>query len=172
MAFGSEVREENGRINRKKLGEIVFNDPAALRDLETMVHPAVRQVVAQRIQESEAAVVVMEAIKLLEGELAQACHQIWVTRCTKQRQLQRLMICRGWDAETSTMRVKAQPPQEEKVALADVVIDTDGLMTETEAQFACRLETAAGSAACGSEIPGSGRRWRRLDAGSAPGREG
>ncbi len=136
VAFGSEVREENGRINRKKLGEIVFNDPAALRDLETMVHPAVRQVVAQRIQESEAAVVVMEAIKLLEGELAQACHQIWVTRCTKQRQLQRLMICRGWDAETSTMRVKAQPPQEEKVALADVVIDTDGLMTETEAQFA------------------------------------
>ena len=45
VAFGSEVRMENGRIDRKKLGAIVFNDPNALKDLETMVHPAVRQVV-------------------------------------------------------------------------------------------------------------------------------
>jgi len=136
VAFGSEVRLENGRIDRKKLGAIVFNDPAALKDLENMVHPAVRQVLAQRILESEASVVVIEAIKLLEGELVKACHQVWVTRCSKQRQLQRLMICRGLDADTATVRVKAQPPQEEKVAMADAVIDTDGLMTETEAQFA------------------------------------
>ncbi len=136
VAFGSEVRLENGRIDRKKLGAIVFNDPAALKDLENMVHPAVRQVLAQRILESEAGVVVIEAIKLLEGELVKACHQVWVTRCSKQRQLQRLMICRGLDADTATVRVKAQPPQEEKVAMADAVIDTDGLMTETEAQFA------------------------------------
>ncbi|MFO7681925.1 MAG: dephospho-CoA kinase [Chloroflexota bacterium] len=135
VAFGSEVRLENGRIDRKKLGAIVFNDPAALQDLENMVHPAVRQVLAQRILESEASVVVIEAIKLLEGELAKACHQVWVTRCSKQRQLQRLMICRGLDADTATLRVKAQPPQEEKVAMADAVIDTDSLMTETEAQF-------------------------------------
>jgi dephospho-CoA kinase len=135
VAFGSEVRLENGRIDRKKLGAIVFSDATALKDLETMVHPAVRQVVAERIQASEASIIVIEAIKLLEGELAKACHQIWVTRCSKQRQLQRLMICRGLDAETSTVRVKAQPPQEEKVAMSDVVIDTNGLMTQTEAQF-------------------------------------
>jgi dephospho-CoA kinase len=135
VAFGSEVRMENGRIDRKRLGEIVFNDANALKDLEAMVHPAVRQVVAERIQTSEANIVIMEAIKLLEGELAQACHQIWVTRCSKQRQMQRLMICRGWDADTSSARVKAQPPQEEKVAMADVAIDTNGLMTETESQF-------------------------------------
>jgi len=135
VAFGSEVRLENGRIDRKKLGEIVFSDANALKDLETMVHPAVRQVVAERIQSSEAGIIIIEAIKLLEGELAKACHQVWVTRCSKQRQLQRLMICRGLDAETSTVRVKSQPPQEEKVAMADVVMDTNGLMTETEAQF-------------------------------------
>ena len=135
VAFGSEVRLENGRIDREKLGEIVFSDPDALKDLETMVHPAVRQVIAERIQSSEAGIIVMEAIKLLEGGLAKACHQVWVTRCSKQRQLQRLMICRGLDAETATVRVKAQSPQEEKVAMADVVIDTNGLMTETEAQF-------------------------------------
>ena len=135
VAFGSEVRLENGRIDRKKLGEIVFNDAQALQDLEAMVHPAVQQLVAERIQASEANIILIEAIKLLEGELVNACHQIWVTRCSQQRQLQRLMICRGLAAEAATVRVQAQPPQEEKVAMADVVIDTNGLMTDTEAQF-------------------------------------
>lgn len=136
VAFGSEVRREDGRINRRALGQIVFNDPVALQDLEAMTHPAVRAVVADRISSSEATVVVIEAIKLLEGDLAKACHQIWVTRCHRQRQLQRLMICRGLDAEGAATRIKAQPPQEEKIAMADVVIDTNGLMTETESQFA------------------------------------
>lgn len=135
VAFGSEVRREDGRIDRRALGQIVFNDLAALRDLEVMLHPAVRTEVADRINNSDARIVLIEAIKLLEGELAQACHQIWVTRCQRQRQLQRLMICRGLDAEGAATRIKVQPPQEEKVALADVVIDTDGLMTETEMQF-------------------------------------
>ncbi|PID84988.1 MAG: dephospho-CoA kinase [Chloroflexi bacterium] len=135
VAFGSDVRKENGSIDRKKLGEIVFSDANALKDLEAMIHPAVRQVVAERIQQSEAPIVVIEAIKLLEGDLKNACHQIWVTRCTKKRQMQRLMICRGWDAELSATRVKAQPPQEEKIAMADIVIDTNGLMAGTETQF-------------------------------------
>ena len=135
VAFGSEVRREDGRINRRALGQIVFNDLAALQDLEAMLHPAVRVVVAERISASPSAIVFIEAIKLLEGDLAKACHQIWVTRCQRQRQLQRLMICRGLDAEGAATRIKAQPPQEEKVALADEVLDTDGLMTETESQF-------------------------------------
>ncbi|MBP6802534.1 MAG: dephospho-CoA kinase [Chloroflexi bacterium] len=135
VAFGPEVRREDGRINRRALGQIVFADPTALKDLEQMTHPLVRAVIAERINASEAAVVFIEAIKLLEGDLVKACHQIWVTRCHRQRQLQRLMICRGLDAESAAARIKAQAPQEEKVAMADVVIDTDGLMTETEAQF-------------------------------------
>ncbi|RMH00585.1 MAG: dephospho-CoA kinase [Chloroflexi bacterium] len=135
VAFGSNVRRADGRIDRRTLGKIVFNDPDALRDLETIVHPAVRREIARRITESDARVVFIEAIKLLEGGLADACHQIWVTRCSQQRQLDRLMICRGMDKQSALARIKAQPPQEEKVALADVVIDTNGLMTETEAQF-------------------------------------
>lgn len=135
VAFGPEVRRDNGRINRKALGQIVFNDPAALRDLEAMIHPVVRAVLADRINQSEASIVFLEAIKLMEGDLFKTCHRIWVTRCHRQRQLQRLMICRGMDAEAAAARIKAQSPQEEKVALADVVIDTDGLMADTETQF-------------------------------------
>lgn len=135
VAFGPEVRRPDGRIDRRALGNVVFNDPTALNDLEKIIHPAVREEIARRIHDSTSSIVFIEAIKLLEGGLAEACHQIWVTRCLPQRQLDRLMICRGLDAESATKRIEAQPPQEEKVARADVVIDTSGLMRDTEVQF-------------------------------------
>ncbi|HEX6384732.1 MAG TPA: dephospho-CoA kinase [Anaerolineae bacterium] len=135
VAFGSGVRRPDGRIDRKALGDIVFNDPQAMQDLEAMVHPPVREELVRRVGESDASVVFIEAIKLLESGLAEACHQIWVTRCSRQRQLERLRVCRGMETQTAVERIKAQPPPEEKVARADVVIDTDGLMKDTEAQF-------------------------------------
>ena len=135
VAFGAEVRKKNGRIDRKALGKIVFEDPTALADLEAMMHPAVRRKVAKQIQECDENVIFIEAIKLLEGGLSTVCHQIWVTRCSQQRQLERLRICRGMETGEATTRIKAQPPQEEKVAQADVVIDTNGYMKDTEVQF-------------------------------------
>lgn len=135
VAFGSGVRRPDGRIDRKALGDIVFNDPQAMQDLEAMVHPPVREELVRRVGESDASVVFIEAIKLLESGLAEACHQIWVTRCSRQRQLERLRVCRGMETQAAVERIKAQPPPEEKVARADVVIDTDGLMKDTEAQF-------------------------------------
>ena len=135
VAFGSEVRREDGRIDRNKLGEIAFADPTALQDLEAMIHPAVGKEVDARILASKQNVIFIEAIKLLEGNLRDICHQIWVTRCSPQRQLERLRVCRGMETEVAAVRIKAQPPQEEKVAQSDVLIDTNGLMKDTEAQF-------------------------------------
>ena len=135
VAFGSEVRREDGRIDRKKLGEIAFADPTALQDLEAMIHPAVGKEVDSRILASKQNIIFIEAIKLLEGNIRDICHQIWVTRCSPQRQLERLRVCRGMETEVAAVRIKAQPPQEEKVAQSDVLIDTNGLMKDTEAQF-------------------------------------
>ena len=135
LAFGPEVRLPDGRIDRQALGDIVFQDADAMRDLEMMVHPAVRRAIFAKISQSEAPVVIIEAIKLLEGDLATICHQIWVTRCSTKRQMQRLIVCRGMDQQAAQQRIQAQPPPEEKVAQADVVIDTDGLMQATETQF-------------------------------------
>lgn len=135
VAFGPEVRREDGRINRRKLGEIAFADPTAMQDLEAMVHPAVGKEIDARIMASDKPIVFIEAIKLLEGNLREICHQIWVTRCSPQRQLERLRVCRGMETEVAAVRIKAQPPQEEKVAQSDVLIDTNGLMKDTESQF-------------------------------------
>lgn len=135
VAFGPEVRRADGSIDRAALAAIVFGDPEALRDLENMMHPAVRQEIYRRVDASDAAIVFIEAIKLLEGELVTVCDQVWVTRCAPRRQIERLMVCRGMDDQTAAMRVNAQAPQAEKVARADVVIDTDGTMADSVLQF-------------------------------------
>jgi dephospho-CoA kinase len=133
--FGEGVCHTDGRINRAALAGIVFRDAAALRKLEQITHPAVRRELKERIDASEAAVVFIEAIKLLEGDLAAECDQIWVTRSPQRQQIERLMVCRGLDWETAALRVNAQTPQEEKVSQADVVIDTDATMADTRSQF-------------------------------------
>jgi dephospho-CoA kinase len=133
--FGPTVRHADGRIIRPALGEIVFGNPQALRELEAIIHPAVHRQVISRIKESQASIVMIEAIKLLEGKLRGICHTIWVTRCSRERQLERLRICRGMDEKSAVMRVDSQAPQEDKVLQADSVIDTDGVMDDTRRQF-------------------------------------
>jgi dephospho-CoA kinase len=134
-AFGPEVRLEDGRIDRAALGASVFGDAAKLGRLESILHPAVRVEIARRVAAAENEVIVIEAIKLLEGPLAAVCDQVWVTACARATQLERLRVCRGLDEATAMARVDAQSPQEEKIARADVVFRTDGPMAETRAQF-------------------------------------
>lgn len=134
-AFGPAVRRADGRIDRAVLGRVVFGNAEQLSRLEGLLHPAVRAEIARRVASSDAPVVMIEAIKLLEGPLAAACDQIWVTACDRATQLERLRVCRGMDEESAAARIDAQSPQADKIARADVVITTDGLMNETQAQF-------------------------------------
>jgi dephospho-CoA kinase len=134
-AFGPETRRADGSIDRAALGQIVFGDPARLRQLEGLLHPAARAEIARRVAAAGEAVVMIEAIKLLEGPLAALCDEIWVTACARETQLARLRVCRGMDGATATARIDAQAPQADKIARADVVIHTDGTMAETQAQF-------------------------------------
>ena len=135
-AFGPTIQKDDGRIDRPALGKIVFNDRQALRQLEEIIHPVVHRQVIKIIQDTAAPIVIIEAIKLLEGKLSGICDTIWVTRCPRDIQLQRLQVCRGLDQETAAMRIDSQPPQEEKVAQADIVIETGGRMEDTRRQFA------------------------------------
>ncbi len=139
-AFGEGVRHAGGGIDRAALGAIVFGDPARLRQLEAILHPAVRLAIARRVAGSDAPVIVIEAIKLLEGPLAAMCDQIWVTACARETQMARLRVCRGMDEASAAARIDAQSPQADKIARADVVITTDGLLRETEAQVAAAWE--------------------------------
>lgn len=135
------VTEPNGPLDRRKLGALVFSDPAKLRRLEQIVHPAVRQAVAAWLDEVAAQhitagypVAVLDAIKLLEGGWHHHCDAVWVVTCAPEQQLKRLVETRGMSVAEATQRITAQPPQEERIAQADVVIDNSGTLEQTRQQ--------------------------------------
>jgi dephospho-CoA kinase len=133
--FGPLIAPAGGPVDRMRLGQIVFSDPAALADLEAIVHPAVFQVIQRRVAEAGAPVVVIEAIKLLEAGLSrQLCQQVWVVTAPREQQILRLMGSRGLSEAEAALRIDAQPPQADKVAQADVVIDNGGSLDEVRAQ--------------------------------------
>jgi dephospho-CoA kinase len=125
--FGPAIAPNGGPINRLRLGQIVFSDPAALARLEAIVHPAVSERIRRLVAEAQARVVVIEAIKLLEAGLSlRLCDQVWVVTAPRAEQIRRLMATRGLSEQEAVLRIDAQPPQEEKAARADVVIDNSG----------------------------------------------
>ncbi len=135
-AFGAGILRDDGAIDRGALGRIVFSDEIALRELERLVHPPTLAEVDRRIEGSDAAVVVVEAIKLLESGMADTYNAIWVTTCPAEVQIARLVEHRGLSPADARRRVAAQPPQADKLARADVVIDTDCALEATRAQVA------------------------------------
>ncbi len=129
--FGKWILDAQGEIDRAKLGRLVFNDPEAMRQLEEVVHPLVEQAIDLMVRRAAQRVVVIEAIKLLEGKLAAACDAIWVTVAPPEIQQKRLMEKRGISAEDALQRIRAQSPQEQKAAAAQVVIQNTGSFEET-----------------------------------------
>jgi dephospho-CoA kinase len=132
--FGREILNPDQTINRPKLGAIVFNDPAALKKLEAITHPAALQGVKDKIAELDGEVVVVEAVKIFEAGWRVARDALWVVICSEQVQLERLMRDRGMSEEEARARLRNQPSLEPKLAVADVVIDNSGTREETFAQ--------------------------------------
>lgn len=124
--FGTWLLGPDGQINRARLGKLVFNDKEALKQLEDIIHPYVRQAIDILTKRASQKIVVIEAIKLLESGLSQQCDTIWVTDAPQQVQVERLMRKRGMGQEDALQRVRVQAAQKEKVAAADVVITNNG----------------------------------------------
>lgn len=108
--FGRDLARADGSLDRAALGRIVFADAAALRDLEAIVHPAVRPRIVAAIEAADAAgadAVLVEAIKLVEGGLAELCDEVWLVTCAADAQLARL-VGRGTDPADAAARIAAQ----------------------------------------------------------------
>jgi dephospho-CoA kinase len=140
-AFGPEILAgEGGPIDRRKLGAIVFADEARLRQLEQIVHPAVRAAIRAFLAQLAATagerrpIAVIDAIKLIESGWAAECDQVWVVTCPEAQQVARLMTTRGMSAAEARQRIAAQPPQESRLERASVVIDNGGAQEATRAQ--------------------------------------
>ena len=127
--FGEAVLDDRGALDRAALAAVVFDDPAALRDLEAIVHPAVRLEVEARLGSAEAQAApftVIEAIRLVEGGLASRCDEIWLVVCDRPTQRQRLRA-RGMDPDDAERRISAQGDLAERLASAATrIVRTDG----------------------------------------------
>jgi dephospho-CoA kinase len=129
--FGQFILDGEKNINRGLLGQIVFANPAALQKLEAIVHPIVGQAIGTLIGRAPQKVVVIEAIKLLEGDLGKGVDEIWVVDASPETRLKRLMTQRKLAEDVAKQRIAAQGSQADKLAKANVVIKNDGNVEET-----------------------------------------
>ncbi|MBI1278628.1 MAG: dephospho-CoA kinase [Anaerolineaceae bacterium] len=129
--FGQFILDADKNINRAMLGQIVFSNPEALARLEAIVHPVVNGAVTALVSRAPQKIVVVEAIKLLEGDLAQAVDEIWVVDANPETQLKRLVERRKMSEAEARQRIAAQNAQSDKLSSATVVIKNDGNIEET-----------------------------------------
>jgi len=129
--FSTEILREDGEIDRSKLANKVFSNPVALVTLERIVHPVVEKMVDELVTNLNQDVVILEAIKLIESGLINYCDSLWVTDASQEVQISRLIEQRGMSLQVALQRIKAQPPQDEKLARADVIIRNDGSLEDT-----------------------------------------
>ena len=106
--FGPEaLSAETGEIDRRKLGEIVFRDRSAMRDLETILHPFVRREIEAALADSDGDAAV-EAVKLFEAGLAECFDERWLVCVPEEVALARLVRERGLSADSALVRIRAQ----------------------------------------------------------------
>lgn len=141
QAFGSQVLASDGGVDRKALGDIVFQDRDAMRRLESIVHPAVGQAIANELAAvSSSGIAVIDAVKLLEGGSGAFCQSKWMIICTEEQELARLMARNNMSRDEALARLRAQPPVKPRLTLVDEVIDNSGSLEETRRQVAAAFE--------------------------------
>ncbi len=137
--FGGEYLLADGGLDRRKLGQKVFSDPAALELLNSITHPALVRKVSEWIAELRASeepppVAVIDAAVLFESGLAKLAHAVVVVVADEQVQAERIAARDNIPVSDALARVRAQKPVDEMVECAEFVIRTDCSLEQTEAQ--------------------------------------
>ncbi|MBC3987074.1 dephospho-CoA kinase [Streptomyces sp. AC563] len=133
--FGEEILDSEGRLDRPKLGSVVFADPQRLAALNAIVHPLVRDRSAELESEAGADSIVVHDVPLLtENGLAPLFDLVLVVDASPQTQLDRLVRLRGMTEEEARSRMAAQATREQRKAVADLIVDNDGPLEALEPQ--------------------------------------
>jgi len=138
---GHEVLNATGTVDRARLSTLAFQDSDAMRRLEALVHPAVAALRDEKLRaleslETAPAVVVLEAVKLIESAQAERCEEVWCVVCSPENQLQRMIQTRGLSQAQAQARLDAQPTMSQKKSLLAaleipfVCIENDGTLED------------------------------------------
>ena len=141
--FGSDVLTPAGELDRARIGDLVFRDESARKDLEAIVHPAVRRGMADFFGglPPDTPFAVADIPLLYETRAERNFDAVVVVACPPALQIERVMRRDGLSREAAERRMAAQLPIEEKVRRADYVIRTDGAYADTDAQVAALLDS-------------------------------
>jgi dephospho-CoA kinase len=146
-AFGREIVGEGGEIDRRKLGAIVFADPAERQRLQEIVWPRMKAMMRARLDQLRASgtnVAVIEAAVLLEAGWQDLTDVVWVVQVAEDVAMARLMTRNGFSAEEARSRIRAQLSNEERARHADAIIDNNGSIDEAREQ----VESALAAVEC------------------------
>ncbi|MGB3693511.1 MAG: dephospho-CoA kinase [Spirulinaceae cyanobacterium] len=124
--YGNKIQLTDGRLNRSKLGEIVFSNPEERHWLEAQIHPYVRECFVEALKYLSQPEVVLVIPLLLEANMMDLVTEIWVVICSEEEQLRRLVQRNRLSVKDSQERINSQLPLEEKIAIADVVLNNTG----------------------------------------------
>jgi dephospho-CoA kinase len=133
--FGPEILAPDGSIDRKRLAGIVFEDPERLAALNRLVHPWVirreNDWLERLAEEDPRAIAVVEAAVMIEAGTHKRFDRLIVAACSQEQQIERAVQRGGMTREEALARIRRQIPLEEKIKLADFVIDTGGTREQT-----------------------------------------
>ncbi len=135
--FGKDIVAGDGSIDRRKLGAIVFADPAALQRLNAIMHPRMFEMMRERIDEFRrrgVEVVVLDAAILLEANWTPLVDEVWVVVASEDRVVERAVARTGLPEEQIRRRIRSQLSNEERCRHASVVIENDGSLEELRAK--------------------------------------
>ncbi|MFF8282341.1 dephospho-CoA kinase [Streptomyces albus] len=146
--FGEEVLAPDGSLDRPRLGSLVFADPDRLAALNAIVHPLVGERSAELEREAAAAdenaVIVHDVPLLTENGLAPLYDTVVVVDASDETRLDRLVRLRGMAEQEARARMAAQATREERLAVADIVIDNDGPIEELPPRVGAVWEQLSG----------------------------
>lgn len=136
-AFGDRVVADNGEIDRRALGGIVFSDKEALQQLNAIMHPRIYALAEQRLnalsQEGET-MAVLEAALLIEAKWTPLVNEVWVTVSPEADVISRLQQRNNLDEDAARSRINSQMPQAERVEHANVIIENNGTLEDLSSE--------------------------------------
>lgn len=128
-AFGRDILQPSGEVDRRKLGAIVFSDPEQMAKLNAIMHPRIAEMVGERIEklrDQGKEVVVVEAALLFEAKWDYLVDEVWSTDAPVETVIQRLRDRNGLEEEEVRKRIDSQMDREERLARSDLVVDNSG----------------------------------------------
>lgn len=132
--FGEQVIGADGRLDRRRLREIVFSDPQARRDLEQILHPLIRRHMRRQLASLQVPYAILAIPLLLETGQTGEVDRVLVVDCPEAQQIERVCSRDGMDAASARAILAAQASREQRLQAADDVIDNSGPLEQLASQ--------------------------------------